>query len=488
MSQQKCISQLGRKLNDSLIAPLWIAAFCVSQPFAWAETLAVANPSGEEVRIVPNGANTSADWGLDKIGENLDDDNSVYTYPDTTHPVRLYLIDTAVTNPGDWIGANPKLSLEKIVVIGASTSSQFGHGTRMLSLIAGLQTGVAPGTPIKVRNYDVYPTGSTTPGKLIAAINDAVAHYQDSDPKIPSVICIASSAETPSTNTSLQSSIKSAVEQGLTVIVSAGNQYGEAADFIPASYGTMEGVICVGASNFYDQKIPMSNSGAPVDILAPGESIEVMTEAGSSTEMTGTSPAAALVAGSALAELSMNGSLTPAQVEARIIAAATSSPTPGSPPILRTTPIAAATIAYPDGQITPAPIPLACANFPSTEIQAAAAESESENIGSPETDVLKVFHGVDEECKAPCSIAVLPENEMEFTFPIDISLLNPSDLFTLRNGYAWRIRRSGNLDSWEVPQGSLSKTTAADGTVWLTAKIPASGPSGFLRIEVVDTP
>ena len=488
MSQQKRIPQLGRKLTHFLVTPLWIVGFAASQPLALAETLAVGDPSGEEIRIVPNGENTSADWGLDKIGEDLDDGNSVYTYPDTTHPVRVYLIDTAVANPGNWIGANPKLSLENTIVIGAASSSQFGHGTRMLSLIAGLQTGVAPGTPIKVRNYDVYPTGTTTSGKLVSAINDAVAHYQNSIPKIPSVICIASSAETPATSTSLESSIRSAVGQGLTVIVSAGNQYGIAASYIPAAYGTMEGVICVGASNFYDQKIPMSNSGAAVDILAPGENIEVMTEVGSYTEMTGTSAAAALVAGSALAELSMNGSLTPAEVEARLIAAATSSPSPGSPPVLRTTPIAAATIAYPDGQITSAPIPLACATFPSTETQSADAESE-ENIAPPEaSDVLKVFHGVNDEFQAPCSIAVLPENEMEFTFPIDLSLLNPSDLFTLRNGYAWRIRRSGNLDAWEVPEGSLSKKTAADGTVWLTAKIPASGPSGFLRLEVVETP
>ena len=219
----------------------------------------------------------------------------------------------------------------------------------------------------------------------------------------------------------------------------------------------------------------MSNTGAPVDILAPGYNIlaksEVLDEY---VLMTGTSPAAALVAGSALAELSMNGSLTPAEVEARLIASATPSNTTGSPPVLRTTPIAAATIAFPDGVLTSSPITLSCAIFPST-----GPEPDPANI-------LNVFHGV--ESNASCSIAVSPQDEMEFTFPIDLNLLNPSDLFTLRNGYSWRIRRSDDLDSWDVPQGTISKASAPDGTVWLTAKIPVSGPSGFLRVEVADTP
>jgi hypothetical protein len=86
------------------------------------------------------------------------------------------------------------------------------------------------------------------------------------------------------------------------------------------------------------------------------------------------------------------------------------------------------------------------------------------------------------------SISVLPQDLVEFSFPVDFDLLDPSDLFTLRNGYVWRIRCSENLNSWNVPQGSLSKKTDSDGTVWLTAKIPATTPSCFLRIEVADTP
>lgn len=338
MSEQKTIMHLGRKLTRFLIAPVFITGFAVSQPIVLAETLTVDQPFGE-IPIAPNGVNPNPNWGLDKIGE-YKNDGSVYTYPDTTNPVRLYLIDTAVANPGNWIGANPNLTFEGTTLIRSygqpTTSSNFGHGTRMLSLVAGLTTGVAPGTPIKVKNYDVYPVATTTATKLASAVSDAVSHYRNSNPRIPSVICIASSASLTGTSDSLKSNIENAVAQGITVIVSAGNSSGNAASFIPAAYGTTQGVICVGASDAADKRISMSNTGAPVTLLAPGYQILVKTEASASSYelMTGTSPAAALATGSALAELSINGSLTPAQLEARLIAIAKA----GTPPILRNPP------------------------------------------------------------------------------------------------------------------------------------------------------
>jgi len=495
MLGQKPTSQPGRKLVNFPIALILVTAIAAPLPHASAETRTVKEQSSGEISIVPNGVNPSPNWGLDKVGEHQND-GPAYTYPDTTNPVRLYLIDTAVANPGNWIGQNPKITFEGTTLIRSSTdpttSSQFGHGTRMLSLICDLKAGIAPGTPIKVKNYDVYPAvdGTTTATKLAFAVEDAVAHYQDSVPRIPSVICIASSSSLSGSSSVLKSNIEYAVAEGLTVIVSSGNSGANAASYIPASYGTIPGVICVGASDAADMKISMSNYGTPVNLLAPGNIILVKEEftANVYATMTGTSPAAALVAGSALAELSINGSLSPAQVEARLIASATPSNTSGSPPVLRTTPMAAATIAMPDGPITnpSSATLLACVNFPANVSSSPSGETPIANA-SVGSDILQVFYGVAEPSKITPSISVTPQNGMEFTFPVDFSLLNPLDLFTLRNGYAWRIRCSGNLDSWNVAQGFLYKKTAPDGTVWLTAKIPVTAPSCFLRIEVADT-
>ncbi len=341
MSNPNKTPQTGRK---SLIPIILIlnTAIAIGSPLPLTGTRTVAEQSIGEISIVPNGVNPTPDWGLNKIGERQND-GQVYTYPDTANPVRLYLIDTAVANPGNWIGQNPNITFEGTTLIRSytdpTTSSNFGHGTRMLSLVCDLNAGVAPGTPMKVKNYDVYPAvnGTTSATKLAAAVEEAVAHYQDSNPRIPSVILIASSSSLAGTNSVLKSSITYAVAEGLTVIVSSGNNGSNAASYIPAAYGTIKGVICVGASNATDMKISISNFGTPVNMLAPGDYVRVKDEITTGyVTMQGTSPAAAMVAGSALAELSINGSLTPAGVEAKLVSSGAPCNTAGSPPVLRT--------------------------------------------------------------------------------------------------------------------------------------------------------
>ncbi|MGJ8642933.1 MAG: S8 family serine peptidase [Luteolibacter sp.] len=481
-----------------LIAPYLFTGIAFSQPSALAES----QPSRGEITIVPNGINPTPNWGLEKIGEQLDDAGA-YTYPDTTNPVRLYLIDTAVANPGDWIGENSNLDFEETVIIGDSSdptvSSEFGHGTRMLSLVAGLQTGVAPGTPIKVINYDVYPSGATTTAtKLSAAILEAVTHYQDSDPQIPSVICLASSSDMLGSSVALQDSVQFAVDEGITVVVSSGNSGADAANYIPAAYGNIDGVICVGASNASDQRISASNFGTSVDILAPGDLILAKDEisAGSFVLMQGTSPAAAIVAGSALAELSLNGSLTPAELEATLISAAVPSQTTGAAPVLRSTPTAVAHIALPDGFITdPALlVALAGSNFPEPEpidIELPLG-FEITDISIPyirtalHQEILDMLHGPNHTGDSSISVFKISDDEIGFTFPIDLTLVDDQDLFTLRNGYTWRIRCADSLalNNWSTPNGQLTKTTASDGTVWITARVPIMSDCCLLRIEV----
>lgn len=477
-----------------VVTSLLSAGIALTLSFSSGESQPLSGSAPQELRLIPNGINPSPNWGLEKIGE-IQDDGPAYTYPDTANPVRLYLIDTAVANPGDWIGENPNIEFEETVVIRGRSdpefSTEFDHGTRMLSIIAGLRTGVAPGTPIKVLNYDVYPGRQTTTViDLTEALWDAVAHYQDSVPQIPSVICLASSSDMLGSSQLLRSAVQFAIDEGITVVISAGNSGAEAANYIPAAYGNTQGVICVGASNQADQPIDISNHGAPVDLLAPGDMILAKDEisADSYVLMRGTSPAAALVAGSALAELSINGSLTPAEVEAKLIAAAVPSPTPGAPPVLRATSAAAAHIALPDGAITDPALQLALTpgSFPDLDASDPDGGSGQAPDSQPGQTHIDALQG-----SSPSSgnlISLSSNNEIEFTFPIDLSVVDPDNLFALRNGYSWRIRCSEDLITWHSPQGRLDKRTAPDGTVLITATIPKTADACFLRLEVAPTP
>ncbi|MFM2197877.1 MAG: hypothetical protein RLZZ505_1309 [Verrucomicrobiota bacterium] len=343
MSKRNKPSKTGQSALFSILLILNTLVVNAS-PIPQSEMRIVEAPAFGEMSFIPNGVNLTPNWGINRVGARWND-GPVYTYADTTNPVRLYLIDTAVANPGNWMGQNPNIDFEGTIMVRSLldplTSTQFGHGTRMLSLICDLKAGVSPGTPIKVRNYDVYTSGLTTNAtKLAYAIEDAVAHYQDSNPQIPSVICIASSSSLAGTSAGLKSSISYAVSEGLTVIVSAGNSGLDASGYIPAAYGTMQGVICVGATDSANNRTAISNFGAPVTIHAPGQNILVKHESTTGyVSMQGTSPAAALVVGTALTELSMDGSLTPAALEAKLISNAAPTSIVGSPPVLRTTPV-----------------------------------------------------------------------------------------------------------------------------------------------------
>ena len=344
------------------------------------------------------------------------------------------------------------------------------------------------------------PAPTTTATHIASAVYRAAAHYQDTSKETPSVICIASSSDMLGTSNVLRSAIEYAVDAGVTVVVSAGNSGADAGSYIPAAYGDIEGVICVGASNSSDYRISSSNTGDDVDILAPGDMILAKSEDGADVFMQGTSPAAAIVAGSALAELSMNGSLTPAELEATLVSAAIASPTSGAPPVIRSTPLAAATISLPDGFLTdPALlIALSSAQFPEDEDESEEPPAEDPNPGDTSAppaepsaprdefhqQTLNMLHGSAHGGEAAISVYKISSQEMGFTFPVDFSLLDGEDLFTLSNGYTWRIRCTDDLSSWEIPQGKLVKNTAPDGSVWLTARVPITSETCYLRIEV----
>lgn len=70
----------------------------------------------------------------------------------------------------------------------------------------------------------------------------------------------------PRTGSETEQAVREAVERGIPVVMSAGNQ----AEQGPAIPGNVEGVIAVGALTSNGDLLPSSNRGAGVDVFAPG--------------------------------------------------------------------------------------------------------------------------------------------------------------------------------------------------------------------------
>ena len=416
--------------------------------------------ASEAISLEPNGEIADAGWALVRLNNGGSSaEIQSFAYPETTTRVRLYLIDTAVKYTSTWFANNPKLSFKGTTRTYSkpTASKSFIHGTRMLGVIAGPETGAALGTPIDVINYDVYPgvePTNTTAGQICSAINKAYIHYLTTTPRIPSVICIAAGSSQPEEDSIMEDNINTAVQEGITVVVSAGNQGADASAYSPARYGVQSGVICVGASDKNNQRLGMSNYGAAVDLYAPGQDVRTLRysapKSGYYDLMNGTSPAAALTTAAALIKLSQNPALTPAQVEEALVADA-----------------------Y---QATPAAL-----------VQVAPPVPEPDTDGDGAADVLENFFGTnpgDPASKPGTPTISVTNGQASLSFDVAAASFNSATPYALTNGGSWKVQVSGDLIAWEDVSGTLTEGATADGKTTLSVSIPAGAETGFLRVEV----
>ena len=399
-----------------------------------------------------------------------------FSYPATTHKVRLYLVDTAIKQGnnayGNWFKKNAKLTLKPTIRVNSGNSLAFEHGTKLLSIIAGPETGVALGTPIEAVNYDIYmgkeAVAKTDSGSICDALDSVRMHHlQQPAPGIPGVICLASGSDEDEAGVAspmMEQAVNRCVAAGLTVVVSAGNSNRDASLFVPSAYGTKPGVICVGASGANNQRYATSNYGAAVDIYAPGEDVRTIRygdggpKSGVYELMDGTSPACALTAAAALVELSKNPSLTPAQVEENLKAAAYAPEAPAA----------------------------------SLEVKALVQiepEPEVDSDGDGASDVLETYFATDAHNAAvqPLARALsMAGGQISASFQIAAELFDASaeNPYLLTNGGTWSVQHSEDLTTWTDAEGTLVPGTTVDGKRAMSFSAASGTVNGFIRIQV----
>lgn len=138
-------------------------------------------------------------------------------------------------------------------------------------------------------------------------------------------------------SSALNTAVRNTIAKGVTVVVAAGNDGANAANYSPASEPL---AITVGAIDINDNRASFSNYGSVVDIFAPGVNV-LSSWIGSNSAtntISGTSMACPHVAGLAAYLIALEGLSTPAAVQSRIKALGTSgkviSPGSGSPNLI----------------------------------------------------------------------------------------------------------------------------------------------------------
>jgi subtilisin family serine protease len=253
-------------------------------------------------------------WGLDRI-DALDDrlDDS-YAYVSTGRGVRVYVIDTGVLAEHPDFGGRviPGWSA---IDDGRGTSDCNGHGTHVAGTVAGRSFGVAKDALIvAVRALDCSGAGFAS--SLVAGINWVVANH----PGGPGVINLSVGGPA---NSAVDRAVADATARGLTVVAAAGNDGGDACAVSPARAVS---AVTIGATTSRDERASYSNTGACVDVFAPGSGITstYIGPTGAVATMSGTSMAAPHVAGLAARILQDRPGASPADVAGFLTGSASS--------------------------------------------------------------------------------------------------------------------------------------------------------------------
>lgn len=267
-------------------------------------------------------------YGLDRIDQRNRPVNAAYTYNTTASNVRAYIIDTGVRTSHQDFGGRASSGFDAID--GGTADDCNGHGTHVAGTVGGTAYGVAKGVQlvgVRVLNCE----GSGTTAQVVAGIEWVTANAVKP--------AVANMSLGGGADTVLDNAVSASITSGVSYSIAAGNGFLGlfALDACTQSPARVPAAITVSATNSSDAKPSWANRGTCVDVFAPGISIPSTwnTSDTATNTISGTSMATPHVAGAAALYLATHPGDTPAQVQAAIIANATTgvvtSPGSGSP-------------------------------------------------------------------------------------------------------------------------------------------------------------
>jgi len=269
----------------------------------------------EDVLMFSTAIQEAAVWGLDRVDQRDLPVQGDYSFTSMGTGVNAYVIDSGIRRTHTDFGGRVQYGFDA-VGDGQNGNDCYGHGTHVAGTVGSSTYGVAKNVtlyPVRVLQCDGFGMGSA----VLAGIDWVTANHIQ-----PAVANLSITANGPWST--LDDAITAAVASGVTFVVSASNNSADACNYSPAR---TPDAITVGASNWADQRAPISNFGPCVDIFAPGAGITSTGYASDTATavMSGTSMASPHVAGAAALYLETHRSASPAEVGAAISANASQS-------------------------------------------------------------------------------------------------------------------------------------------------------------------
>ncbi|KAK4960676.1 hypothetical protein LTR28_005032 [Elasticomyces elasticus] len=220
----------------------------------------------------------NAPWGLQRISSassvSGDASRLDYTYSYQSNALGagadIYVIDTGIYTAHSVFGGRARMGWS----YEPDSSDEDGHGTHVAGTAAGSVFGVASAANI-IGVKALAGDGSGLSSNVIAGIDWVVQQHDARMGQAGFVGSVMSmSLESSSPVPSINQAITAATQAGIHSCVAAGNSATDACRSSPASTGGTHGPsIAVGAVTIDSAIAPFSNTGACVDVYAPGMAI-----------------------------------------------------------------------------------------------------------------------------------------------------------------------------------------------------------------------
>jgi subtilisin family serine protease len=298
-------AQVGRSFTHAF--PGFVATLTTTQRAALAKNPRIAVIE-EDIEVRTTGTQKNPTWGLDRVDQRILPLDGTYQYPDRTG-VAVYVIDTGVR--ADHVDLVGRVGAGySSISDGNGTTDCNGHGTHVAGTVAGNQYGTSKTStvhPVRVLACD----GSGTISGVIAGIDWAISHHAAGVPAVAN-LSLGGGA-----SSSLDTAINNLINDGVSVVVAAGNSSADACTSSPAR---VPAAVTVAATDSSDRQASFSNYGKCVDMYAPGVNVASAwhTSTTAVASLSGTSMAAPHVAGAAALILAANPTFSPSQVAAAL--------------------------------------------------------------------------------------------------------------------------------------------------------------------------
>jgi subtilisin family serine protease len=252
--------------------------------------------------VVGMASQNNPGWALDRLDSQLPALNNTYSYVNNGSGRTIYILDSGLDLSKPTVAAEFGGRASVFFDFnGGNGADCNGHGTKVATAAAGNTIGVAKGSTVVVAKITQGCTRNSLVSDSITAFN-----WLATNAPAGTIVNWSHGFENqdgscnPIFSTLLENSMKAAHDKGIIVVVAAGNDGCNTANFSPTR---IPEVFVVGAtrqnliSQGKDAKAVFSRTGWNISTFAPGESVRLKNQNGSNVTDSGTSFSAPYISG-----------------------------------------------------------------------------------------------------------------------------------------------------------------------------------------------